>query len=69
MLDFEPQTCLLCGKASYTGLHVMGCLLCLGCERRLLRVRGAELSRVRRLRFLRWFGDARRVPGCARSHG
>lgn len=67
MLDFQPQTCLLCGKASYTGLHVMGCLLCLNCERKLLRGNTADLSRVRRLRFLRWYGGTRQMPDCARS--
>ncbi len=67
MLDFQPQTCLLCGKASYTGLHVMGCLLCLHCERKLLRGQTVDLSRVRRLRFLRWYGSGLKAQDCTQS--
>lgn len=31
------ERCILCGRASPTGLHVLGCLICFGCERALLR--------------------------------
>ena len=30
------QRCLLCGHEYSTGLHVMGCLICFPCEKRLL---------------------------------
>ncbi|MBQ9264331.1 MAG: hypothetical protein IJ189_09010 [Clostridia bacterium] len=30
------ETCILCGQAFPTGLHIMGCLICFPCEKRLL---------------------------------
>lgn len=43
----EEQKCILCGRAFPTGLHIMGCLLCFPCEKRLLS--GALPPRRRRL--------------------
>ncbi|MBR1584341.1 MAG: hypothetical protein IJ662_02225 [Clostridia bacterium] len=31
------ETCIVCGEAFPLGLHVMGCLICFPCEKRLLR--------------------------------
>ncbi len=31
------EKCILCGRAFPTGLHIMGCLICFPCEKRLLR--------------------------------
>lgn len=30
------ETCLLCGKKYPAGLHIMGCLICFPCEKKLL---------------------------------
>ena len=30
------QKCLLCGRTYPTGLHIMGCLICFPCEKKLL---------------------------------
>ena len=46
------QRCLLCGREYPTGLHVMGCLLCFPCEKRLLR----GLIPRRRKRLLKLYG-------------
>ncbi len=32
----EEQRCIVCGRTFPTGLHVLGCLICFPCERRLL---------------------------------
>ena len=31
------ERCILCGRAFPTGLHILGCLICFPCEKRLLR--------------------------------
>lgn len=31
------ERCILCGRTSPTGLHVLGCLICFSCERALLQ--------------------------------
>lgn len=54
-MNIEGQTCLLCGRRAITGLHVMGCLLCFSCERRLLRTRAYKVCRLRRLSLLRLY--------------
>ena len=32
----KEDSCILCGQAYPAGLHVMGCLICFPCEKRLL---------------------------------
>lgn len=32
----EKETCILCGEKVFAGLHVMGCLICFPCEKRLV---------------------------------
>ncbi len=32
----REEKCILCGGAFPAGLHIMGCLICFPCERRLL---------------------------------
>ena len=36
----REEKCILCGGAFPAGLHIMGCLICFPCERRLLRGKG-----------------------------
>ncbi|MBR2053516.1 MAG: hypothetical protein IJ968_01330 [Clostridia bacterium] len=47
----EKDRCILCGEPYSTGLHVMGCLICFPCERRLLhgsisRQNGRKLKQI-----------------------
>ncbi len=32
----EKEKCILCGASAGTGLHVLGCLICFPCEKRLV---------------------------------
>ena len=32
----QEDRCILCGRAFPTGLHIMGCLICFPCEKKLL---------------------------------
>jgi len=49
------ERCILCGRAFPTGLHILGCLICFPCERRLLR--GAVPPR-KRTRLCRLYAPA-----------
>ena len=50
------QKCLLCGKEYPTGLHVMGCLICFPCEKKLLSGRVDALpKRKTRLKLMRLY--------------
>lgn len=52
----KQQKCLLCGQEYPTGLHVMGCLLCFPCEKRLLNATVISLpKRAARLRLMRLY--------------
>lgn len=47
----EKETCILCSRPCSLGLHVMGCLICFPCEKRLVRScvpprRGKRLIRL-----------------------
>ena len=43
------DTCILCGRAFPTGLHIMGCLICFPCEKRLLSPAGMPRTAARRM--------------------
>lgn len=47
----QKDTCILCGQAYPAGLHILGCLICFPCEKRLLRfpASGRTVRRMRRL--------------------
>lgn len=51
----KEDTCILCGKAFPTGLHVMGCLICFPCEKKLT---ASILPRRKRKRLLRIYSAA-----------
>lgn len=51
--------CLLCGRESFTGLHVMGCLICFPCEKMLLRDVEELPAPDMRLRLNRLYGKKR----------
>ena len=55
MNPYKPQRCLLCGREYPAGLHVMGCLICFPCERRLLHPETAPIPRPVRLRLNRLY--------------
>lgn len=52
----KQQKCLLCGQEYSTGLHVMGCLICFPCEKRLLNATVEQMPKKRkRARLLRLY--------------
>lgn len=51
----KEETCLLCGRAFPLGLHVMGCLICFPCEKRLLH---SAVTPRRRRRLCRLYERA-----------
>ena len=52
----QPQKCIVCGQTYSTGLHVLGCLICFPCEKKLLRPCAAlSLPRRRRRALARWY--------------
>ena len=32
----QKETCILCGRPFPAGLHILGCLICFPCEKRML---------------------------------
>ena len=48
----NEDTCILCGRAFPAGLHIMGCLICFPCEKRML---WSALPRPRRRRLCRLY--------------
>lgn len=55
MSPYQPQRCLLCGREYPAGLHVMGCLICFPCERKLLHPETTPIPRPVRLRLNRLY--------------
>lgn len=43
--------CLICGKRYPAGLHILGCLICFPCERRLMRLAAPPEKRRRLCRL------------------
>lgn len=61
----KQQRCLLCGQEYPAGLHVMGCLICFPCEKRLLSCAETELPpRTARLKLVKLYGG---VSHCAKN--
>jgi hypothetical protein len=66
------QKCILCGKEYPAGLHVLGCLICFPCEKKLLLPDGVQrLSVQRRRRLGQWVRSAQvasspMIHGCRR---
>ena len=44
----QEDTCIVCGRTYPAGLHILGCLICFPCEKRLL---GGAVSARRRRRL------------------
>ena len=44
----NQQKCLLCGREYPAGLHIMGCLICFPCEKKLLDPAQGPPKRTRR---------------------
>lgn len=57
----KEDCCILCGRAYPAGLHVMGCLICFPCEKRLLGPRVPASGR--RALTLLYGAGSRPVPG------
>ena len=51
----REEKCILCGGAFPAGLHIMGCLICFPCEKRLL---WGGLPPARQARLCRLYAPA-----------
>ena len=51
--EYMEEKCILCGRPFPTGLHIMGCLICFPCEKRLLHGVTPVLRRRRLCRIYR----------------
>ena len=58
----KENTCILCGREYPTGLHIMGCLICFPCEKRLLENR---VFSFRRRRLAKLYPVQEMEPGSA----
>ena len=47
----KGETCILCGRAFPAGLHILGCLICFPCEKRLMRLAAPPEKRRRLCRL------------------
>ena len=56
----KEEICLLCGRSFPLGLHIMGCLICFPCEKRLLSSALPSRQRKRLCRLYR----LGRLPSC-----
>ncbi|MEG0742298.1 MAG: sigma factor G inhibitor Gin [Clostridia bacterium] len=64
----RQQRCLLCGQEYPAGLHVMGCLICFPCEKRLLSATVEELPpRGQRLRLMSLYHQGGALEPCSRA--
>lgn len=48
------EKCILCGRPYAAGLHILGCLICFPCEKRLT---ASALPRRRQKRLIRLYSD------------
>ena len=48
----REEKCILCGGAFPAGLHIMGCLICFSCERKLVH---SSISPLRRRRLMKFY--------------
>ncbi len=51
----EENACILCRRPAPLGLHIMGCVICFPCEKRLVR---SAVPAARRQRLLRLYRPA-----------
>ena len=49
----KEETCILCRRPAALGLHIMGCLICFSCEKRLVRGTVPPLRRRRLMKLYR----------------
>ncbi len=49
----NEDTCILCRHPAALGLHIMGCLICFSCEKKLIRCAAPPSRRRRLLRLYR----------------
>lgn len=48
----KEENCILCRRPAALGLHVMGCLICFSCERKLVH---SSISPLRRRRLMKFY--------------
>ena len=51
----KEETCILCRRPAALGLHIMGCLICFSCEKKLVH---SSISPLRRRRLLKLYRPA-----------
>ena len=51
----KEETCILCRRPAVLGLHIMGCLICFSCEKKLVH---SSISPLRRKRLLKLYRPA-----------
>ena len=51
----KEDTCILCRRPAALGLHIMGCVICFSCEKRLI---SSAVPPRRRRRLIRLYQSA-----------
>ncbi len=49
----KEETCILCRRPATLGLHIMGCLICFSCEKKLVHGTVPPLHRRRLMKLYR----------------
>ena len=52
----KEDTCILCRRPAALGLHIMGCVICFSCERKLVKSAVLPPRRRRLLKLYRHAG-------------
>ena len=52
----KEDTCILCRRPAALGLHIMGCMICFSCEKKLISSAVPPLRRRRLLKLYRHAG-------------
>ncbi|MBR4538551.1 MAG: hypothetical protein IKO52_06865 [Clostridia bacterium] len=55
----KEDTCILCRRPAALGLHIMGCVICFSCERKLVKSAVPPPRRRRLLKLYRHAGQKR----------
>lgn len=51
----KEDTCILCHRPTALGLHIMGCVICFSCEKRLVH---GSIPRLRRRGLMKLYRPA-----------
>ena len=59
----KEETCILCRRPAALGLHIMGCLICFSCEKKLVHGTVPPLRRRRLMELYLGFSGGNRSLG------